>query len=196
MIPLLIAGGTMLGPLVQPELPDMMNHTLTGIEVKASNVVTRNRWGTPMMPTGDGGYSLIAIPDPKLIEQSLIQPPNSPKGFQFPEYRPGAKTAPSSEVSAPLLPVRDFSSPGSSDTQGVLMDTPSSEGSSFDSSGFDSPAGDSSSSNFDSPAGDSSSSSFDSPAGDSSSSGSLESPAQESSSTEDATPEFLGEPAE
>jgi len=172
MIPLLIAGGTMLGPLVQPELPDMMNHTLTGIEVKASNVVTKNRWGTPMMPTGDGGYSLIAIPDPKLIEQSLIQPPNSPKGFQFPEYRPGAKPAPSAEVSAPLLPVRDFSSPGSSDTEGTLLDTPSSEDSSFDSSGSDSPAGDSSSSS------------------------SLESPVQGTSSSEDSAPEFLGEPAE
>lgn len=162
----------MLGPLVQPELPDMMNHTLTGIEVKTSNVVTRNRWGTPMMPTGDGGYSLIAIPDPKLIEQSLIQPPNSPKGFQFPEYRPDTKPASSAEVSAPLLPARDFSSPGSSNAEGTLPDTSNSEDLLFDSSGSDAPVGESSSSS------------------------SLESPAQESSASEGSAPELTDEPAE
>lgn len=110
MIPLLIAGGAVLTTIVQPELPEMMNHTLSGIEVQASNVVCRNRWGTPMMPTGDGGYSLIAVPEPSLIAQSLIQPPNSPKGITFPVYRPGAggsagTTQQKSAVPEPDIPV-------------------------------------------------------------------------------------------
>ncbi len=97
MIPLLIAGGAVLTTLVQPQLPELMNHTLSGSEVKASNVVCRNRWGTPMLPSGQGSYSLIASPDEALIAQSLIQPPNNPKGFNFPVYRPGAKGSPSVE---------------------------------------------------------------------------------------------------
>lgn len=104
MIPLLIAGGTVLGTLVQPEMPDMINHTLSGTQVQASNVVCRNRWGTPMLPTGDGGYNLIAVPEESLIAQSLIQPPNSPKGIQFPIYRPGAKIGPAAEKPAPAVP--------------------------------------------------------------------------------------------
>ena len=107
MIPLLIAGGTVLGTLVQPEMPDMLNHTLSGIEVQSSNVVCRNRWGTPMMPTGDGSYSLIAVPEESLIAQSLIQPPNIPKGIQFPIYRPGTKTEPVEENPAPVVPTPD-----------------------------------------------------------------------------------------
>lgn len=110
MIPLLITGGTVLSTIVPPELPDMMNHTLSGIEVQSTNVVCRNRWGTPMMPTGEGSYSLIAVPEAPFIAQSLIQPPNSPKGFDFPEFRPGAKGAavvaePKSAVPEPDVPV-------------------------------------------------------------------------------------------
>lgn len=77
MIPFLIAGGTVLTTLVVPEPVDSMNHTLLGVKVKAKEVVTRNMWGTPMMPTNKGSYSLIASPDPSLIERSLIQPPKT-----------------------------------------------------------------------------------------------------------------------
>ena len=107
MIPLLIAGGAVLGTLVQPELPDMTNHTLAGIEVQSKNVVCRNRWGTPMMPTADGGYSLLAVPDEALIKKSLIQPPNSPKGYKFPIYRPAVKTEPEAAVPVPPLPTEE-----------------------------------------------------------------------------------------
>jgi hypothetical protein len=62
-----------------------MNHTLLGAKVKAKEVVCRNMWGTPMMPDGKGSYSLIAPPDPVLIERSLIQPPKT----DAPVYVPG-----------------------------------------------------------------------------------------------------------
>jgi hypothetical protein len=85
MIPFLIAGGSVLTTLVAPEPPDSINHTLLGVKVKAKEVVTRNAWGTPMMPTDKGSYSLIAPPDPILIERSLIQPPKT----DAPTYVPG-----------------------------------------------------------------------------------------------------------
>lgn len=85
MIPFLIAGGSVLTTLVAPEPVDTMNHTLLGVKVKAKEVVTRNAWGTPMMPNGKGSYSLIAPPDPVLIERSLIQPPKT----DAPTYYPG-----------------------------------------------------------------------------------------------------------
>ncbi len=84
MIPFLIAGGSVLTTLVAPEPVDTMNHTLLGVKVKAKEVVTRNAWGTPMMPNGKGSYSLIAPPDPVLIERSLIQPPKT----EAPTYHP------------------------------------------------------------------------------------------------------------
>jgi len=74
---LLIAGGAFLGIFVPPKEPDMINHTLRGDSVLAKEVVCRNRWGTPMMPTGNGGYSLIAPVSPELIAKSLIQPPRT-----------------------------------------------------------------------------------------------------------------------
>ena len=85
MIPFLIAGGSVLTTLVTPEPVDMMNHTLLGAKVKAKEVVCRNMWGTPMMPDGKGSYSLIAPPDPVLIERSLIQPPKT----DAPTFVPG-----------------------------------------------------------------------------------------------------------
>ena len=85
MIPFLIAGGSVLTTLVTPEPVDTMNHTLLGAKVKAKEVVFRNMWGTPMMPDGKGSYSLIAPPDPVLIERSLIQPPKP----EAPVYMPG-----------------------------------------------------------------------------------------------------------
>ena len=85
MIPFLIAGGSVLTTLVAPEPVDTINHTLLGVKVKAKEVVARNAWGTPMMPNGKGSYSLIAPPDPVLIERSLIQPPKT----DAPTYVPG-----------------------------------------------------------------------------------------------------------
>lgn len=84
MIPFLIAGGSVLTTLVAPEPVDLNNHTLLGVKVKAKEVVARNMWGTPMLPDGKGSYSLIAPPDPVLIERSLIQPPKT----DAPPYHP------------------------------------------------------------------------------------------------------------
>lgn len=53
----------------------MMNHTLRGELIPAKEVVCRNMWGTPMLPDGKGGYSLIAPINPEFIAESLIQPP-------------------------------------------------------------------------------------------------------------------------
>lgn len=77
MIPFLIAGGAVVSVFVAPQLPDIMNHTLAGTPVKASEVVCRTRWGTPMMPDGKGSYNVTASPDPVFIERSLIQPPKT-----------------------------------------------------------------------------------------------------------------------
>ena len=85
MLPLLLAGGTFLGAITQPE-PELYNHTLRGERVLAKEVVCRNRWGTPMLPDGKGGYSLIAPINPEFIAQSLIQPPIT----GGPVFRPAA----------------------------------------------------------------------------------------------------------
>ena len=86
MIPLLIAGGSLISTFTAPQLPVMMNHTLIGTPVKAQEVVCRTRWGTPMMPDGKGSYNLTAAPNPIYIQRSLIQPPKT----EAPIYRPGA----------------------------------------------------------------------------------------------------------
>ena len=86
MIPLLIAGGSIISTFTAPELPEMKNHTLNGTPVKAQEVVYRTRWGTPMMPDGKGSYNLTAAPNPVYIQRSLIQPPKT----DAPIYRPGA----------------------------------------------------------------------------------------------------------
>ena len=75
MLPLLIvAAAALLGAITQPP-QDLYNHTLRGERIPAKEVVCRNRWGTPMLPDGKGGYSLIAPINPDYIAQSLIQPP-------------------------------------------------------------------------------------------------------------------------
>jgi hypothetical protein len=75
---LLIAGGSsFLGNLELPPNVDMMNHTLVGEKIPAKEVVCRDRWGTPMLPNGKGGYSIISPIDKKLIAQSLWIPPVS-----------------------------------------------------------------------------------------------------------------------
>jgi hypothetical protein len=104
MIPLLIAGGSIISTFTAPQLPEMMNHTLNATPVKAQEVVCRTRWGTPMMPDGKGSYNLTAAPNPIYIQRSLIQPPKT----DAPIYRPGAPyILPSQAVSVesqPLLP--------------------------------------------------------------------------------------------
>lgn len=85
MIPLLIAGGSIISTFTAPQLPDMMNHTLSGTPVKAPEVVCRSRWGTPMLPDGMGSYKLTAAPNAAYIERSLIQPPKT----DAPIFRPG-----------------------------------------------------------------------------------------------------------
>jgi len=85
------------------EIPqvDLYNHTLLGERVLAEEVVTRNRWGTPMLPDGTGGYSLIAAINPEFIARSLIIPPLT----DGPVYNPLATaTAPDIEPGELELP--------------------------------------------------------------------------------------------
>jgi len=74
----LIAGGSsFLGNVELPAPVEMMNHTLAGEKIPSREVVCRNRWGTPMLPDGKGGYSVIAPIKKHLIAQSLWIPPVS-----------------------------------------------------------------------------------------------------------------------
>ena len=79
MLPLPLAGGAFLGAMTQTTMTqpkvELYNHTLRGERILASEVVCRNRWGTPMLPDGTGGYSLTAPINQEYIAQSLIQPP-------------------------------------------------------------------------------------------------------------------------
>lgn len=68
------------------EWPDIDNHTLRGEPIVASKVVCRTMWGTPMLPNGKGGYSLIAAINEDFITESLRQPPQNPRGMVA--YRP------------------------------------------------------------------------------------------------------------
>lgn len=79
MLPIFLAGGAFVAAVTQSSTPevDMYNHTLRGERVFAHEVVCRNRWGTPMLPDGRGGYSLISPINQSAIELSLIQPPKT-----------------------------------------------------------------------------------------------------------------------
>lgn len=93
----LIAGGSsFLGNIELPAEVQMMNHTLAGEKIPSAQVVCRNRWGTPMLPDGKAGYSVIAPIKKGLIAQSLWIPPVSGS-------RPKAATASSLAVSAPII---------------------------------------------------------------------------------------------
>lgn len=74
---LFIAGGVFLGTLQPPPEVPFDNHTLLGKKIPAAQVVTRSYWGTPMLPDGKGGYSLIAPINTNFIAQSLWIPPVS-----------------------------------------------------------------------------------------------------------------------
>ena len=92
MISLIIAGGVSLAASSQSfKWPDINNHTLAGEVIPSSQVVCRNMWGTPMLPDGKGGYSLIAPINANYIKESLIIPPwNLPPGVTAQQvvYRP------------------------------------------------------------------------------------------------------------
>ena len=103
----LIAGGSsFLGNVELPAPVEMMNHTLAGEKIPSKQVVCRNRWGTPMLPDGKGGYSVIAPIKKNLIDQSLWIPPVSgtrPKllarsGPTAPTAAPATATVPSPET--------------------------------------------------------------------------------------------------
>lgn len=86
MIWLLIAGNVFVSPVVTEPAPELINHTLRGEPIPAVQVVCRNRWGTPMLPDGKGGYNLIAPINEEYIKLSLIQPPKT----EGPIFRPAS----------------------------------------------------------------------------------------------------------
>lgn len=91
MLSLILAGGAFLGAATHSSTvsvteTELYNHTLRGERVLAKEVVCRNMWGTPMLPDGKGGYSIIAPINLEFIRQSLIQPPRT----SGPVYRPAS----------------------------------------------------------------------------------------------------------
>jgi hypothetical protein len=103
----LIAGGSsFLGSVELPAPVEIMNHTLAGEQIPSKQVVCRNRWGTPMLADGKGGYSVIAPIKKNLIAQSLWIPPVSgtrPKLLArnvptVPTAAPATATVPSPET--------------------------------------------------------------------------------------------------
>ena len=91
---LLIAGGAFISTFVAPKEIPMMNHILRGDEILAKQVVCRNRWGTPMLPTPACGYSLIGDSliagvrlgdpiNPTLVARSMLQPPGGSLSTDF-----------------------------------------------------------------------------------------------------------------
>lgn len=104
-----IAGGAFLGAFQAPAPVDIPNHTLSGETIPSSQVVCRDRWGTPMLPNNKAGYSLIAPIKKNLIAQSLWIPPVSGKRPEEAKaiaasVKPVAPTAPAAVVpSAPAV---------------------------------------------------------------------------------------------
>jgi hypothetical protein len=97
---LLIAGGSsFLGTLEIPPTQVINNHTLAGEKIPSTQVVCRDRWGTPMLPNGKAGYSLISPINQDLIAQSLWVPPVHGE-------RPAKKNAPVTPVVAPVSPAK------------------------------------------------------------------------------------------
>lgn len=98
----LIAGGSsFLGNFQPPADVQMMNHTLAGEKIPSAQVVCRNRWGTPMLPDGKAGYSVIAPIKKGLIAQSLWIPPVS--GSRPKPALASSLSAPASVISAPAV---------------------------------------------------------------------------------------------
>ena len=65
-----LSGGAFIGAVTQPE-PELINHTLRGERIPAKQVVCRTMWGTPMLPDGKGGYSVIAPINQEYIARVL-----------------------------------------------------------------------------------------------------------------------------
>jgi hypothetical protein len=100
MLSLLLAGGSFLGGVsqtTQVAQVETYNHTLRGERILSTEVVCRNRWGTPMLPDGKGGYSLIAPINQEFIERSLFQPPVS----TGPAFRPSTVTVTITDATMP-----------------------------------------------------------------------------------------------
>jgi len=113
--------GGMSSSTVEVQEVDMYNHTLLGERILAKEVVTRGRWGTPMLPDGKGGYSLIAPINPEFIAQSLIIPPVT----DGPVYRPripGEGPAPVETVAEPSTPAQIQPSAAASPSPAVSQD--------------------------------------------------------------------------
>lgn len=104
---LFLAGGSsFLGSLTVPNQPALENHTLAGEKIKASNVVCRTCWGTPMPPDERAGYRVTAPLRPSLIRESLWVPPvNNVKPPVKPVVAPKQASVP-----APALPAQPQSS--------------------------------------------------------------------------------------
>jgi hypothetical protein len=112
---LLIAGGSsFLGNLEFPKPEVINNHTLAGEKIPSTQVVCRDRWGTPMLPVGNAGYSPIAPIRKSLIEQSLWIPPlhgerplkeKTPDGVPATSGKPASPSGPtlSSPSKAPAV---------------------------------------------------------------------------------------------
>ncbi len=101
MISLIIAGGVSMAANAKPiDWPDVNNHTLKGETIPGSQVVCRDMWGTPMLPNGKGGYTLISPINGDFIKESLIQPPQDPRGMVA--YRPLPPVDESADASVTL----------------------------------------------------------------------------------------------
>jgi hypothetical protein len=97
----LIAGGaSFLGTLELPSNPVVNNYTLAGEKIPSTQVVCRDRWGTPMLPNGMAGYSVIAPIKKNLIAQSLWVPP-----VQGERPIKAPLVAPPSPVASPVVAV-------------------------------------------------------------------------------------------
>jgi hypothetical protein len=114
MISLIIAGGVYVAATTQTTTTqwiDINNHTLRGETILASQVVCRNRWGTPMLPDGKGGYSLIAPINPIFIRESLIIPPKTTTMVAYRPLPPIIETrtivVPATPQSGPAAPAPD-----------------------------------------------------------------------------------------
>jgi hypothetical protein len=105
---LLIAGGSsFLGTLELPPPEVINNHTLSGEKIPSTQVVCRDRWGTPMLPNGKAGYSLIAPIKKGLIAQSLWIPPiagERPLKAQVEAQKPAPSTTPVPATATPDKP--------------------------------------------------------------------------------------------
>ncbi|MFV0337765.1 MAG: hypothetical protein ACK5LK_05930 [Chthoniobacterales bacterium] len=101
---LLIAGGMLIPTLSTPvEKTDTTNFTLLAEKVSSEEVVTRAYWGTPMLPDGKGGYSMIAPINSEYIARSLERPPIT-DGEVFRPSRATAQVANTAQEQALSLP--------------------------------------------------------------------------------------------